>query len=531
MDDAILYWNDIALEANRVSHSNGKMEQDGPPRSARALALVHLAMYDAFVGAAAVSGAESPGAHYLPAADLPAAPPAGASVDAAVAAAAYAVLFDLFPSQRPFFDLIYDPTYSPVGVAAAGAADGQAYGAAVADKLLKKRMNDPGASPLDYKPQTGRGKHRPDPDNPTQSFHAPRYGAESTLFATTERFQLAAPPATSTGPGDYRRALRQVRGKGIAPGLMGTVTPASRRRDENETIIGLYWAYDGAFGLGTPPRLYNQILRLVAKNHPHSGPGGAINTPAQNARLFALVNVAMADAGILAWEQKYRPDFEFWRPVVGIREHDPSMGPEATPGSVLDPDCDAGWLPLGAPLTNRLGKNFTPPFPAYPSGHATFGGAAFHVARRFYGVAANDRSPDDLFKKADGTNLSFVSEELNGVNTDNKGAIRPRHVREFDDGLWTMIVENGLSRIYLGVHWSFDAFALTNAGAPDIDEEVGGLKIGGVPLGIDIANDIFDSGMLAANGAPPAPAMLARAAAAPAVNLSADSTRLPWPLG
>jgi vanadium chloroperoxidase len=53
----------------------------------------------------------------------------------------------------------------------------------------------------------------------------------------------------------------------------------------------------------------------------------------------------------------------------------------------IDDDCQPDWLPLGAPLTNATGKNFTPHFPAYPSGHATFGAAAFHITRRFYGVA------------------------------------------------------------------------------------------------------------------------------------------------
>lgn len=103
----------------------------------------------------------------------------------------------------------------------------------------------------------------------------------------------------------------------------------------------------------------------------------------------------------------------------------------------------------------RMDKNFTPPFPAYPSGHATFGAAAFHMTRLFYdGVAAKNYAPDKLF---DG--LTFVSDEFNGVNADNKGTVRPKHVRNFPGGLWQMIEENGRSRVYLGVHWVFDAFA------------------------------------------------------------------------
>jgi vanadium chloroperoxidase len=202
---------------------------------------------------------------------------------------------------------------------------------------------------------------------------------------------------------------------------MGTLPDEITARTVDQTVIGVYWAYDGVAELGTPVRLYNQIIREVAKNKPNPDTG-VPNTPAQNARLFALVNVAMADAGILAWDQKYIHDF--WRPVVGIREHDASMGPGATaPDNDISNDCDADWLPLGAPRTNRIGKNFTPPFPAYPSGHATFGAAAFHITRLFYNQGGrfgnNTLSRDNLF---DG--LSFVSDELNGISRDNKGTVR-----------------------------------------------------------------------------------------------------------
>jgi vanadium chloroperoxidase len=253
-------------------------------------------------------------------------------------------------------------------------------------------------------------------------------------------------------------------------------------------LRGIYWGYDGASGLGTPPRLYNQIVREVAMNKPNpNNTNDEPNTPGQNARLFALVNVAMADAGILAWDQKYIHDL--WRPVVGIREHDDSMGPTGVGNDAIDENCDPFWLPLGAPLTNSTGKNFTPPFPAYPSGHATFGAAAFQITRLFYDVA-RDSTQDDLFD-----DLEFVSDELNGVNKDNKGTVRPRHPRNFQEGLWGMIIQNGYSRVDLGVHWVFDAFAVDN-GQPDLDKrDADGRPFGGVPLGLTIAEDIFDDGM------------------------------------
>src|SRR5205823_3469499 len=115
----------------------------------------------------------------------------------------------------------------------------------------------------------------------------------------------------------------------------------------------------------------------------------------------------------------------------------------------ISDDCDSSWLPLGAPATNSMNpsfvlqsatfpsnqaivgrfKNFTPPFPAYPSGHATFGAAALHITRLFYGTAAGNRAVDNIF-----ANLDFVSEEFNGVNQDNRGTVRSRHLRNFPGG-------------------------------------------------------------------------------------------------
>ena len=250
--DPILYWNDVALEANRVSHTNGKGEQTGPPLSSRALAIVHLAMYDAFVGAS-----QATLTHYL----TPK-PAAGSSVSAAVAAAAHATLSKLFPSQKPFFDL----KHAQAGVSGADLKKGHDFGLLVAKNILAERKNDPEAGDNGYAASMARGAHRPDPDTPQQGFHAPFYGAESKCFAVTTRHKLKEPP--QPGALAYRNALREVRGKGIAPELMGTVPPTGPlnlpRRTVDETCIGIFWGYDGARELGTPPRLYNQTVRKVA---------------------------------------------------------------------------------------------------------------------------------------------------------------------------------------------------------------------------------------------------------------------------
>lgn len=153
----------------------------------------------------------------------------------------------------------------------------------------------------------------------------------------------------------------------------------------------------------------------------------------------ALVNVAMADAGIAIWESKYH--YNYWRPVTGIREADRETGPTGRGDGNPLTRGNPTFSPLGAPASNLTGPNFTPPFPAYPSGHAGFGGARFETLRRFYGE-------DDIA-------FDFTSDEFNGITEDNEGNVRPLKPRTFTS-LSEAEEENGQSRIYLGIHWSFD---------------------------------------------------------------------------
>ena len=147
-----------------------------------------------------------------------------------------------------------------------------------------------------------------------------------------------------------------------------------------------------------------------------------LRTVPEIARLFALVNVAMADAGLASWDTKYF--YQFWRPVTAIRAQS-----------------DPNFYPLGGQATNTAGPNFTPPFPTYTSGHATFGGALFQILRKFF--------PDE-------TPFTFVSDEWNGLNKDVSGNIRPLtpvSFKSFTQAEW----QNAQSRLYMGIHWQFDA--------------------------------------------------------------------------
>lgn len=422
--DAILFWNDIALKAvaNDFSGTPGTPEQKGPTGTSRALAIVHLAMYDAFNS---IAQKYSPYLQGLPNA------PMGASEDAAIATAAYITLSDLYAKQNVDFLLKeYESFMSKLIGTLKEIEDGRVQGQMVAEAILDARRNDGSKKDLPYAPSQLPGKHRVDPLNPGQGFLGANWGEVKTFGIPSGAAFVAAPPPELTDL-KYTNSFNEVKEKGALIGSTRTV---------GETVIGIYWGYDGSVKLGTPPRLYNQIVREIAMQ--------MNNTLEQNARLFALVNMAMGDAGIQCWYSKYF--YNVWRPVVGIREADPGWGPTGLGDGNPQTAGDPFWLPLGAPSTNQIGKkNFTPNFPAYPSGHATFGAASLDMVRLFY----ND----------DNISFDFVSDEFNGKNVDADGSVRPYYKAHFDS-LSQAITENAKSRIYLGVHWQFDADAGVESG-------------------------------------------------------------------
>lgn len=442
----VIFWNEVALNVTANDHTplppgstltTNPFEQVGPAKTSRALAIVHLAMFEAsnavhkkyksFVGKDGKTIQEKVFAQT----GFPITKPAAEfSERTAVAYAAYRTLLGVYPKKSGYLTPIFaanvasiepqNPTNENRIIA------GMAIGEAAAQAILTDRSLDGSEysveePPVQFYSSIDPMKWKKDPLNadPNVALGA-RWSSVRPFVGTREELLALRPPLPP--PIDPNSAVfKEVMAKG------GSSDLASTTRTKEEEIIGKFWAYDATALLCAPPRLYNMIATSLAlkEQKAHFGDGLEV------ARYLALINVAMADAGVGAWEAKYY--YEHPRPVTAIRE-------TATAGSPL-----RDWKPLGAPVSNaQAGRvNFTPPFPAYPSGHAVFGGALFETLRLFYGK-------DEIA-------FEFVSDEYNGKNRD-PGAAQPRpEIKKKYDKFSDAETENGKSRIYLGIHWQYDA--------------------------------------------------------------------------
>jgi hypothetical protein len=367
--DVTLRWEQATLDAIRL-------DATAPPVASRALAMVSTAVFDAV---SAVEG--TPG--YL----VKLTPPTGASAEAAAAAAAHGVLSYLYPAQQAAFDATLAASLAQVPDGASKTA-GVAFGRSVGDAVVALRANDGARDFVDYVPADANpGTWQPTP---------PAY-AEALLpqFATVQPFALNAPdqfrpPAPpALGSAEYAAALNEVEAEGRATG--STRTP-------DETQIALFWA-DGQ-GTVTPPGHWNEIAMQLA-----AAQGNSLSA---NARLFAELNVALADAGITAWDAKY--SYGLWRPITAIQQAGTDGNPRTTP--------DPSWTPFLV----------TPNFPTYVSGHSTYSGAAQVVLESFFGA-----------------DTGFTA------TTESPG-VAARTFSSFEQAA----EEAGQSRIYAGIHFQFD---------------------------------------------------------------------------
>jgi hypothetical protein len=363
---SILNINDLALKLVALDFSDGHSPNNGgPTKTSRALAIIHLAAHDAYAGVIAK-------ADFKPKlAQPPIRPETLEKTEANASAALLCAGLSAAALLYPDFKKVIAAEAANLGHSNDGGCCNNLackYGEQVAVAWIAERMNDGSSAPqTDTLYSNLPGKHRPDPLNPSQETLGRNWGLVRPFILSTvvaDAF-LGEPPALNSP--EYKQAFDDVKefGKNDLPS-----------KHPDKAVVGIFWGYDGANKLGTPPRLYNQVVRAIEefKKSSHE----------QQIKILTAINVAMADAGIAAWYWKYQ--YDVWRPVVGIREADPGWGPTGQGDGNNDTKGDPFWLPLGAPNSNPIkqpANNGTPNFPAYPSGHATFGAACFEVVEVF----------------------------------------------------------------------------------------------------------------------------------------------------
>ncbi|MEM8563552.1 MAG: vanadium-dependent haloperoxidase [Pseudomonadota bacterium] len=437
-NDRVVFWFNAMLDTSAIDHTpdpntgDVDFDQGGPTRSSRAYAIVQTAVFDALN---AFSG------RYHPYNSLGDVDTSDASRDAAITYAAYETLLQLYPNQAERLLTLLQSDLQQMKGDSLAIAKGKAVGQAAAAAMLAARANDnanhlepaygeggavaDGNGTYDFKlvnsGTSQPGQWLPDPVDPAGegAVALGAYWGSVTPFSLSSGHVFRSPvPPTLASP-EYAEAYQEVAALGGSP--TNTLIPSTSTAQSR--FIGNYWGYDGVPLLGIPPRLYNLIALQAALDN-------GIKNALELARFLARVNVGLADAGIAAWDSKYY--YNYWRPVSGIRIDD------GNPATVQD----AQWLPVGVSVINTsIAIRPTPPFPAYPSGHATFGASTFEIIRSTFGDKA----------------FTFVSEEYDGEGFDPFTPDVPRPLVPVRFASYTAAQEeNGISRIYNGVHWNFD---------------------------------------------------------------------------
>jgi hypothetical protein len=372
--DAVTDWNAIAIQtiAGVPSHPGATAVLDS--------AMVQVAVYDAVE---AINGRFRPYHVHIPG--------ASGSPAAAVAKATHDVLVSRFPSLTASLDMTYHNYLATHGLAESD--PGVTVGHQAAAGIIALRAND-GSFPLNPAPFIGAtdpGVWRPTPSYlpgaPASNSPALAPWLAAVLpFTLTSPSQFRAVPPPPLTSKRYATAYNEVKAMGGA---------SNSARTPAQTDLALFWAANFQV-------VWNQVLRDIATAHVHN-----ID---DSARLFAFVNLAVADAVITAWDSKFH--YVFWRPVTAIQEGDNDGNRET--------DGDANWQPL----IN------TPNYPDYTSGANNVTGAATRALALFFGA-------DEMTFSATTTNPAALQQ----VRTYNR----------FSDAAEEVVN----ARIYEGIHFRF----------------------------------------------------------------------------
>ena len=355
-EDAVSHWNKVATDTTAASEIG-----PNPLAESRILAIVQVAVYDA------VNSIDPRFEKY--AAKLPA--KKGASIDAAIASATCTTLVELLPSCKTALEGTMKEALAAIPEGDAKSA-GIEIGRSAAAAILALRKDDGSALSLEYKPGTKPGDYQPTPPDFTPAFASHWGRVKPFVLDSTAQFRPEPPPAV--GSDVAKRDIDEVRAIGAQE--------HSTRNDE-QTEIAKFW-YENS------PQGWNRVARAASADRPMDA--------VVRARMYALVNLAMAEGYIAGFEAKYF--YNYWRPATAIR----AAG-------------DKEWL-------SHLP---TPPLPDYPSNHTVEGAAAAIVLARCF-------------------ETDFVAFSM------TSGAPYPGITRHF----WSFTEaaqENGASRVLAGIHF------------------------------------------------------------------------------
>ena len=366
--DVVADWNAIAVQATVTGNRPG-------PSGVIDIAMVHAAVYDAI---------QSIEKRYVP--YYVEIPGASGSPVAAAAKAAHDVLVSRFPAQAGSLDTTYELYLLNNGLSQND--PGVAVGAKAAAGIIALRACDgsfPNPPPPPFIGSVAIGVWRPTP--PANLPMAASWLGGVTPFTMTRPSQFRAEPPPALTSREYARDYNEIK-------AIGALNNSSR--DADQTDVAQFYA-------GNTPVMWNRALRDIAVAH--------VDNIADSARLFALVDLAVADALIASWNDKTH--YVFWRPITAIREGDNDGNPD-TAG-------DAGWQSL---IT-------TPNYPDYTSGAVNFASAATTALEHFFGT--------------DHITFSITTTNVNPTLDDTRTYQRLSDARQD-------VVD---ARVYSGIHFRF----------------------------------------------------------------------------
>jgi hypothetical protein len=367
----VLQWNRTLLAIVRTPGA-----QPATIHPTRSFAILHAAIYDAVN---AIDRTHRPYLVRLSGVSR------DASEEAAASAAAHEVLMALYPAFKATLDAQLQQSLAEIPDGS-DKVEGIRIGQTVADRILALRANDrSNAPPIPYVFGTAPGDYQSTPPNfpPQPQF---THWSRVTPFALerASQFRPGPPPALTSDA--YSDAFNQIKSLGIVNSTTATA---------DEALTGKFWN-------GAIQNYWNEIAQTASLAHSL--------TTAQNARLFALLNLSFADDVIAFYDAKYT--YNFWRPVTAIRAADTDNNPET--------QADPNWLP-------EVGK--TAPDPSYPGAHGVISASGAEVLISFF--------------ERDRFDFNVTSEVLPGVE------------RSFTS-ISAAAEEATLSRIFGGQHFRFD---------------------------------------------------------------------------